>query len=95
MSDTRKKVAYQIQNLAVNTSLTPIYDATYKVFRNAPLSSARLPRGSAAPRMLVLRLRILLKAWMLVSDVTVCCVGRGLCEELITHSEESYRMRCV
>jgi len=25
-----------------------------------------------------------------------CCVlsGRGLCDELITHPEESYRMRC-
>ena len=27
----------------------------------------------------------------------VCCVlsGRGLCDELITHPEESYRLRCV
>jgi hypothetical protein len=27
----------------------------------------------------------------------VCCVlsGRGLCDELITRSEESYQLRCV
>ena len=25
----------------------------------------------------------------------VCCIGRGLCDELINRSEESYRMWCV
>ena len=25
----------------------------------------------------------------------VCCAGRGLCDELITHPEESYRLWCV
>jgi len=34
-------------------------------------------------------------AWMFVC--CDCCVlsGRGLCDELITHSEESYRLWCV
>jgi len=32
--------------------------------------------------------------------MSVCCEcfvlsGRGLCDELITHPEESYRLRCV
>jgi hypothetical protein len=25
----------------------------------------------------------------------VCCTGRGLCDELITRPEESYRLWCV
>ena len=39
--------------------------------------------------------RISLRARMLVPSV--CCVGSGLCDELITRSEESYRMcdNCV
>ena len=33
---------------------------------------------------------------MFVSSVVVCCVGSGLCDELGTLSEKSYRMRvCV
>jgi len=32
--------------------------------------------------------------WMSVVSV-VCCPGRGLCDELITRPEESYRLCCV
>ena len=27
--------------------------------------------------------------------LVVCCVGSGLCDELITRSEKSYRLLCV
>ena len=57
------------------------------------------PRGlrcrSAASHLLRLWVRILPGAWM-----PVCCEcrvlsGRGLCDELITRPEESYRLWCV
>ena len=57
------------------------------------------PRGlrswSAAGRLLRSWVRIPPGAWM--SVCCECCVlaGRGLCEELITCPEESYRLWCV
>ena len=57
------------------------------------------PRGlrcrSAAARLLRLWFRIPPGAWMFV--FCKCCVlsGRGLCDELITLPEESYRLWCV
>jgi hypothetical protein len=53
-----------------------------------------LRRGSAAPRLLRLWVRILSGAWM--SVCCECCVlsGRGLCDGLITRPEESYRTWC-
>jgi len=32
---------------------------------------------------------------MFVLLFVVCCAGSGLCNELITHSEESHRVLCV
>ena len=51
-----------------------------------------LRRGSAAHRLLGLRVRIPPESWM--SVCRECCVlsSRGLCEELITRPEESYRV---
>ena len=51
-----------------------------------------LRRGSAAPRLLRSWVRIPPGAWMFVC--CECCVlsGRGLCDELITLPEESYRL---
>jgi len=48
-----------------------------------------------AARLLRLWVRIPLGAWMYVC--CECCVlsGRGLCDELITRSEESYWLWCV
>ena len=57
------------------------------------------PRGlrlrSAAARLLRSWVRIPPGAWMFVC--CECCVlsGRGLCDELITRPEESYRLWCV
>jgi len=54
-----------------------------------------LSRKSTAARLLGLWVRIPPGAWMFVC--CECCVlsGRGLCDELITRPEESYRLWCV
>ena len=54
-----------------------------------------LRRRSTAARLLRSWVRIPPGAWMFVC--CECCVlsGRGLCDELITRPEESYRMWCV
>ena len=54
-----------------------------------------LRRRSAAARLVRLWVRIPPGAWMFVC--CECCVlsGRGLCDELITRPEESYRLWCV
>ena len=67
------------------------------IFINVCLS--QWPRGlmrrSAAARPLRSWVRIPPEAWMFVC--CECCVlsGRGLCDELITHPEDSYRLCCV
>jgi hypothetical protein len=59
---------------------------------------SRWPRGlrrrSTEAWLLESRVRIPLRVWMFVSCVYMLfsCVGRGLCEELITRPEESYRV---
>jgi len=55
----------------------------------------RLRRRSTTARLLRLWVRIPPGAWM--SVCCECCVlsGRGLCDELITRPEESYRLWCV
>jgi len=57
--------------------------------------SRGLRRGSTAARLLGLWVRIPPGAWM--SVCVKCCVlsGRGLCDELITRPEKSYRLCCV
>ena len=63
------------------------------------LNSLYGPRGlrrrSAAARLPRSWVRIPPGAWMFVC--CECCVlsGRGLCDELITHPEDSYRLWCV
>jgi len=63
------------------------------------ISRSQWPRGlrrrSVADRLLKLWVRIPPRAWMSVRSK--CCVlsDRGLCDELITRPEESYRLRCV
>ena len=62
-------------------------------------SRSQWPRGlrrrSRAARLLRSWVRISPGAWM--SVCSECCVlsGRGLCDELITRPEESYRLWCV
>jgi len=63
------------------------------------LCRSQWPRGqstiSAVARLLRSLIRIPPRAWIFVC--CECCVlsGRGLCEELITRPEESYRLCCV
>jgi hypothetical protein len=54
-----------------------------------------LRQGSTAARLLGLWVRVPPRAWMSVS--CECCVlsGRGLCDELVSRPEESYRLWCV
>ena len=54
-----------------------------------------LRRKSRACRLLILWVRIPPGAWM--SGCCECCVlsDRGLCDELTTRPEESYRLWCV
>jgi hypothetical protein len=54
-----------------------------------------LRRGSSAARLLGSWVRIPPRTWMSVS--CECCVlsGRGLCDGLVTRTEESYRVWCV
>ena len=54
-----------------------------------------LRRRSAAARLLRSWVRIRPGAWVFIC--CKCCVlsGRGLCDELITRPEESYRLWCV
>jgi hypothetical protein len=60
-----------------------------------PSGCEGLGRRSAAARLLRSWVRIPPGAWMFVC--CECCVlsGRGLCDELITLPEESYRLCCV
>ena len=53
-----------------------------------------LRRGSAAARLLGLRVRILPESWLYVSCECYVFSGRSLCDGLINHPEESYRV-CV
>ena len=54
-----------------------------------------LRRRSAAARLLRLWVRIPPGAWMFVCYDCRMLSGRGLCDELITRPEESYRLWCV
>ena len=64
---------------------------TYSIHRRSQWLRG-LRRRSAAARLLRSWVRIPLGAWM--SVCCECCVlsGRGLCDELITRPEESYRL---
>ena len=54
-----------------------------------------LRRGSAADRLLGLRIRIPPGAWMFVCCERCVLSGRVLCDGPIPRPEESYRLRCA
>jgi hypothetical protein len=58
------------------------------------MSRSQWPRGlkrrSAATRLLGLRVRIPLMEWTFVCCERCVLLGKGFCDELITHIEESY-----
>jgi hypothetical protein len=55
----------------------------------------RTPLDSAAAHLLRLWVRIPLGAWIFVCCECHVLSGRGLCDELITCPEESYRLWCI
>jgi hypothetical protein len=55
-----------------------------------PGGRASLRRKLAAASMLGLQVRILLRTWNFVSCVVLYYAGSGLCEGMITPSEESF-----
>jgi len=76
-----------VKNLSINDQLDALY------YRSQWTRGLR--RRSAAARLLRSWVRIPTEAWIFVC--CECCVllGRGLCDELITRLEESYRLWCV
>jgi len=60
-------------------------DEYYKIIR------VRTIRPAAAC-LLASQVQIPLGAWIFVSYVVLACVGRGVCDGLITRPEESYRV---
>jgi len=85
--------------ISLNQPLISTDDWYHGLLKNT-ISTCRSqwPRGrrrrSAVARLLRLGVRIPPGAWMFVC--CECCVlsGRGLCDELITRPEESYRLCC-
>ena len=79
--------------------LTLFFNMCNFSFVNVWLCQSQWPRGlrcrSRAARLLRSWVRVPPGAWM--SVYCECCVlsGRGLCDELITRPEESYRLWCV
>ena len=63
------------------------------------LCRSQWPRGlrrrSTTARLLGLWVRIPPEAWIFVCCMCFVLSGRGLCDELITRPEESYRLWCV
>jgi hypothetical protein len=54
----------------------------------------KLKPRSAAAQLAGSQVQILLREWMFVLCVCMCCISGGFWNKLITHSEESYWM-CV
>ena len=81
---------YLIQNLTYISQI----QCRYALYRGLQRPGV-LRRGSAAVRLLVLRVRIPPWAWMSVSCECFVLAGIGLCDEPISRPEESYRLWCI
>ena len=88
---------YDIRDLVINNNSNIRNYMFY--FTKKSNRQSQWPRGirrrSAAARLLRLWVRTPPGAWLFVC--CECCVlsSRGLCDELITRPEESYRLWCV
>jgi hypothetical protein len=88
---------YRVSNIHIILHLYVLWGETYILL--ILICRSQWPHGlrrrSAAARLLRLLVRIPQGAWMFF--FFVCCVlsSRGLCDELITRPEESYRLWCV
>jgi len=96
-----KKLIIDVSNYALRITFWEVTVLTLLLLRIFVMMSHRSewPRGlrrrSTAVRLLRSWFRIPPRAWM--SVCCECCVlsGRGLCDEMITRPEESYRLWCV
>ena len=95
--DLANEVDVRITDRCLQQDLPCIHHNVYHVSASLPHWS-RLPCGlrrrSAAFCFLGSRVRIPLKVWVLICCGCLCCVGSGLCNELITRPEKSFRA-CV
>jgi hypothetical protein len=76
-----------------------MFQITYSYIRYSALHQSHWPHGlrhrSAAARLLRLWVQIPLGAWISVCWECFVLSGRGLCDELNTHPEESYWLWCA
>jgi hypothetical protein len=92
VTSTQIKMTEAIFQLLLEIQVVKKFSVLRSVGRSQWLCGLR--RGSAAARLLELRVRIPPEAWIPVSFLVLFCAGRSLCVGLITHPEETYRL-CV
>ena len=89
----------RVRSVILRQNVATLYSIVYTKNNEVRISRSQWPRGlrrrSAAARLLISWVRIPPRAWKFVC--CECCVlsGRGLCDELLTRPEESYRLWCV
>ena len=93
ISDVTKMIQIRYRNgVFYLRSIMTLYTQQHQV-----IGRSQWPRGlwreSAASRLLRLWVRIPSGTWMFVYCEGCVLSGRGLCDELITRPEESYRLR--
>jgi hypothetical protein len=96
----KKQVAYVITTVLsvflTRNSQSCLRPIVLVMCSNRPSQWSRgLSRGSSAARLLGLRVRVPPGAWIYVCCECSVLSGRGICDELITRPEESYRVWCV
>jgi len=90
---------FQVSTNKIRTLFFPTSDPYILTTVNNIVCRSQWQRGlrrrSTAARVLRLWVRIPTAAWMFVCCEYCVLSGRGLCDELITLLEESYRLWCV
>ena len=82
ISADERAQTYALERAATGTSSTPFISFIYiyiYIYREREILWVRIPPGS----------------WMVVCCECYVLSGRGLCDELITHPGDSYRLWCV